>query len=714
MSGSVILQSDVGNLGIQGLGAFTNILATLSADNVTPMAMIQMEKLGATLPVSGKQAERVKGLLQRCNNVRLDRIALVIGWRKNDSASAMAQSAGGQAIALLSMCLTNLYTPAKTGTIISRLSSKLCAASANISSIRQLADVATLLGRKVDALGFGNLLAHEVMRIQEAYAKLGYSSAPPQLMDRLSIEVITDVFEKVSRALLQENMICRISGVCGMGVVVGMLQILFPRDTSLTIEGVVMQDVESPKIRCEIEQSKHDGLIEIHVETSISHTMPVNLPIRYQGPRDNSPWLWRPCSFVWSGWLAAYSRLRFSEFGLILDESILEACCDLLIFLPASLPISAVHKSSWESEQAVKTPAVSLLALLGPFPRERMCSILQMILGCRPTDSHLDLHSAFKKLANTLDHATREWSCDCTEVSNNWSEIYTTYDKNTRPKAHSCSRTLPARAVRKILNLGLLSLFVESGPNSTIRPFGSGTDQHFGGAFTENPSKYPWYAPEFVQSMLHMAHENVLGNYPGNTIARTCESSTIFPSILTSLQIPLRQLVTFSLVDGLIVYEQRYHTELHAGEVRERPEKRKAHLVGDMLPSHIGVHSGSALLTIRETFNCLEIHCSIQYAGCETKINLRDVIYGFCGLHWPGMCSHQFDTPLNMVKYPASATNVAEPTAFRRLGVAMTRRNPTAQFLCCQGDVPAILQRDCCLNCAAEALRGRQGVIIVG
>ena len=36
-----------------------------------------------------------------------------------------------------------------------------------------------------------------------------------------------------------------------MGHVVGLVQALFPRDTVLTIEGVVIQDVEHPKIRCD-------------------------------------------------------------------------------------------------------------------------------------------------------------------------------------------------------------------------------------------------------------------------------------------------------------------------------------------------------------------------------------------------------------------------------------------------------------------------------
>ncbi len=37
-----------------------------------------------------------------------------------------------------------------------------------------------------------------------------------------------------------------------MGHVVGLVQALFPRDTVLTIEGVVIQDVEHLKIRCDI------------------------------------------------------------------------------------------------------------------------------------------------------------------------------------------------------------------------------------------------------------------------------------------------------------------------------------------------------------------------------------------------------------------------------------------------------------------------------
>lgn len=46
MSRSIQAQADVGALSLQGLSAFTTLLATLSADNVVPVAVLQMRDLG--------------------------------------------------------------------------------------------------------------------------------------------------------------------------------------------------------------------------------------------------------------------------------------------------------------------------------------------------------------------------------------------------------------------------------------------------------------------------------------------------------------------------------------------------------------------------------------------------------------------------------------------------------------------------------------------
>ena len=251
MSRAVQSQADVGNLSLAGLSAFSSILATLSADNVVPMALIQMERLGATLPTSGEYADKAKNLLQRCSNVRLDNLAIVIGWRKNDSASLMAESAGGQAIALVSMCLINLFGHAFTGMILTRLCSRLLSGSMNVSSMSQLADVAKLLGGKLDTLGFGNLLAREVLKICQVYEALG-KPAPQDLLEPLDPESVIDLLGSVSRALREDQKICRISGSRGMGHVVGLVQALFRRNTVVTVEGIIIQDIEHSKIVCEI------------------------------------------------------------------------------------------------------------------------------------------------------------------------------------------------------------------------------------------------------------------------------------------------------------------------------------------------------------------------------------------------------------------------------------------------------------------------------
>jgi hypothetical protein len=64
MSGEINLQADVGQLTLQGLSAFSTLLATLTADNVNPMAMIQMENLGAAFPINGRYAAKVSPLLR--------------------------------------------------------------------------------------------------------------------------------------------------------------------------------------------------------------------------------------------------------------------------------------------------------------------------------------------------------------------------------------------------------------------------------------------------------------------------------------------------------------------------------------------------------------------------------------------------------------------------------------------------------------------------
>ncbi|KAJ5759902.1 hypothetical protein N7520_007058 [Penicillium odoratum] len=105
MSNERNAQIDVGSLSLSGLGAFSTVLTALSADDVQPMTMVQLQNLGAAFPTSGLLAIKMPDYLLRCKSRRIERLGVSVGWRRGDSASLMAQSASGQAAALLAVCL---------------------------------------------------------------------------------------------------------------------------------------------------------------------------------------------------------------------------------------------------------------------------------------------------------------------------------------------------------------------------------------------------------------------------------------------------------------------------------------------------------------------------------------------------------------------------------------------------------------------------------
>lgn len=162
MSNAITLQADMGSLGLQGLSSFSTLLAAFSADNVSAAAMLQMEKLGSMFLLSGPHAERVPDLLQRFSSTRFERLALTVGWRKDDSAAIMSQSTSGQAIALLSYVLMSLYKDNIVGQILREISRRLLVKTDTPSSISQLRDVAKMLDSKISPIGFGNVLANKL------------------------------------------------------------------------------------------------------------------------------------------------------------------------------------------------------------------------------------------------------------------------------------------------------------------------------------------------------------------------------------------------------------------------------------------------------------------------------------------------------------------------------------------------------------------------
>lgn len=141
MANLISPQVDIGGLTLRGLSAFTPLLASLSTDNIVPTAMLQMENLGGYFLISGEYTAKVPDYLQRCSSLRLERLAFNVGWHNGDATSLMASSAGGQAVALLSLCLLALYNSADAGIIFLILSQKLLPSTVAISNMAQLVTV---------------------------------------------------------------------------------------------------------------------------------------------------------------------------------------------------------------------------------------------------------------------------------------------------------------------------------------------------------------------------------------------------------------------------------------------------------------------------------------------------------------------------------------------------------------------------------------------
>lgn len=105
MAGPVDLQADVGNLTLASLSASRDLLGVSSMDDVQPMAILQVQDIGSLFHASGKYASTVSDELQRFSSYRLEKLAVTIGWRRNDAASLLSRSAGGQAAALVCLFL---------------------------------------------------------------------------------------------------------------------------------------------------------------------------------------------------------------------------------------------------------------------------------------------------------------------------------------------------------------------------------------------------------------------------------------------------------------------------------------------------------------------------------------------------------------------------------------------------------------------------------
>ncbi|KAH7397163.1 hypothetical protein BKA66DRAFT_453754 [Pyrenochaeta sp. MPI-SDFR-AT-0127] len=706
MSNQVQLQADVGALGIHGLGAFSMVLATLSADNIAPMALIQMEKVGSNFKVSGQFATKVPDFLRRFTAQPLGRLAAAIGWRKGDTASLLAETAGGQAAAMLSMVLANLFKTHQCGEILSQLCSRLLPADIAVASVSQLADVTELLAQKLFPLGFGNYLPDQVVRIHKAYR--GLDMEPPiDLLDSLTVDAAVDLLSSISEALHDEAKVVRISGTFAMGHILGIVLFMFPHDTVVTVEDIVIHEGERHSIFVELHKDP-PGPVTITVENTVDKSGPFHSSIRIDNQRDVELYTQIHYRFAWPGWVAKGIHLALLEAGSVCTEETLVAFANLLVAMVHAKASGPLYS------QRNALPGNQISGLLGPYALLTIERVCQEILQVTPSSYRWDTKTAFPNLVRTIEaNLNVSQLCSCTTkicvLEEGWTEARNKSKRN-------CRVYRMWTQIGQLLGVGLLCFLIHARQNATM-DFSRATYGHN-------------IAQEIIHSGLSMDRPyyvssqsvfrdvmKLVGRTSSDSILACSYGSTIYPTVFETLQIPSTAVASFELLDGKLMFEERYYETLSSASTKVRPSAKKsiARERSGIKPSSLGEHS-SLLMTIRETASSLEVRTTVRYAGTNINLGLSDIIQASLSLERTPACSHPSTDPLKDATCEIFLTSVSAPRSSKRgsMAVAMTQSNPTAQLLCCEPGVRSVLMQDSCLDCAViEAVENSYDVIIV-
>ncbi|KAK4465661.1 hypothetical protein QBC42DRAFT_310595 [Cladorrhinum samala] len=697
MSNQISLQADVGSLGLNGLGAFSHVLAVLSTDNISPMALIQMEQLGSAFHINGQYAAKVSECLTRVSSHPLGRLALSVGWRKGDSASLLAQSAGGQAISLLSVCLVNLYTPAATGEILAMLCGKLLPRQHAVASVAQLAGAADLLAAKLDRLGFGNLLAQQAVRVQSVYETLGMQS-PRDLFETPSTESIAGVFECLKH-LTEEGSIVRIRGTYAIVHILAIVLFMFPHDAVVTVESLVIHDGPSRRVMVEI----HTGEIaQACVEKELGQPPYLNLPIKSPEAHEN---IKRDCSFQWQGWLARKLELEFAKHGTMCTQAVLVSCCNII------LAFAPLYRSSFVLNNEVNMRRTGIWALLGAYPQSQIEQACQAVFGTIPEHSGIGAEQAWEQFTTTLTEPLGRVDCNCLkcDIRKGW------LTKRGSNLQRSCRRFQLWEIVGRALTAGLLSLPVNARPFVAV-PGCLPRLHHVANIISRiltGDDMFSCFAGNFLEDAL-----DLFSAYSAPTIlsiGASSRASTIFPTVLETLEVHQDNLFSLELIDGVFVWQDRYFHCL-SDNTGSRQKATSSLLTGrtPIVPSNLGAHS-TITTTIREGHDELLLQVVARTLGSQVHVNMKSVVIAYLGIERTEECEHRLDYPLSdNHDRKILVTGVGMPRAAgRKLALAMARSNPTAQLLCCEESSKCILLQGCCLDCGVKQAGKDFDILIV-
>ncbi|KZF25303.1 hypothetical protein L228DRAFT_244107 [Xylona heveae TC161] len=722
-SNSLSTQFDVGNLSLKSLSAVQDLLAIISADNVTPVALTQMEAIGSLFLISGPYAAKTPDCLQRCSSVRLDRLSLAVGWRKNDAASLMANTAGGQAAALLCLGIFSIFY-SSGGLVLLLLSRKLLPATSVLASPKQLDQAGSLLKEKMSCLGFGNLLASQVHRIFQAYELLK-KPAPVDLLEIISNDAIAEVLSSISQALRSEETIVRLKGTKCMGYIAGLVAMMFPEESLITVERRVILEGPRKSVIVDITTDHPNQPLCISFETILGR------PGRLQGIelpfRNHFFFLPDSCenmSFHWRGWLSATLQLNLCQIGVSCGTELLKAIGQLLLTFPAlSNSTGELFQKKFDFGHPFPgSPFNPLMSLLGQFPEDLMLKRCNEILNISLVKTeYKDPDDAFSALINTaLQAATvSHVKCVCThdcalycDLIEVWAYMKSGADREEEEAFIDCPIGYFWYTLGRCVNAGLYSLFIDARDNACVSqcdilsaaPSDFAPATSFLVATSKRVPGHPLYrsgrtAPEdYGSSQLILASQR--------------NGSILFPSTLYSLElcVPTTRPL-WILADGYIISNGHLYRSMLAEMTLNRASKERLLKKREVIvPSSVDVPQ-SVLVTSLEFPDYLRLCVTARISGEDVPLNVYNAIDASLRVRRSLPCRHDPNTPLvvsdmpgRVFTLPVHGIAIGDRRRRPYLVIMQTKGDPTAQLFACIKAYNTMILHRCCLSCATKQL----------
>ncbi|QPC73258.1 hypothetical protein HYE68_004010 [Fusarium pseudograminearum] len=766
MSGSepaVPAQADI--VGIPGAAMTTlsltqGLLRAVSADNVNPQAVIQMERLGSCFHSNGPWASRVPDLLCRASSVRLERLSAWIGWEKNDTASFMSKTTGGKTASLLCCVLGSLYSPVHYGNLLYELSERILLSEQKIASPNQLSGVCRTLEEKLACLGFGNHFAVHATRLRQCFFEVGLA-VPRDLTETPTAEDMKTFLCNLRDALQDESLILHVTGTRCLATLLAVVLAICPDDTSVQVNGEILMANLRDNIVFHVTE-EYNSKTEFHIE---SRFRPQTMDFaKSYITQNNEESVDSELRFSFDNMLSDWLDLNLEMTDDSAKQSLKLAIANVVACTASSLtgeqlrgycpsegtPTFAGHLYSRFPDQGMRIA-------LGPRYRQIIPDRLQKVI-CRPTNTLRAFADEFETLTEAIHKAIPLERCTCHGCE------YSQKDQYWALFDASCPLARLRRVVVKATFIALLCIFIKCGPNSTavlkVQPSHSTEFLALLSRMSGRPALgvvSSWLrrktgrvdvrdeaeALARFPSAIHCSIMNFFGKDQwDSTVCSSSGACTVYPSTLQSFRIAYPWTVYYEAVDGKLWFRSDVYVSIVTGDPRSFIVNRTPSLTyndrrditeepitkGEVAaPSALGQHT-SLSVTLRPTTKVgsqiLQLRCVVTQSTQVFEVDFLNLHLGLMTLAAADPCDHALSKPLQLSS-TVKATSVANPVAKMKgrmvgrdpfvLGVTLTHLSEEAQFLCCLYNWRQLYQGDCCLPCAvAQAKKGNYRVIIGG